>query len=197
VRRRKWPDLEVGEFEGLPGPDMPDGRELPEMPLLRLVRPRGEIDRYPVTPRENARAPDVIGVLVGDQDRSQVADVGADAAMRRSLPRRSGRSTRTQVPPASTGRNCRRCRWRERGSSRRGRFARKDAGRAQAANARTGTDALSEPSLFRVSSRSPDRSRQFDARERRGSAREPLEHLLHDPRRSRQNRLVAGFVDFW
>jgi hypothetical protein len=31
-----------------------------------------------VTPRENTRAPDVIGVLVGDQDPGEVADIRAD-----------------------------------------------------------------------------------------------------------------------
>jgi len=78
VRCREWPNLEVRQFECFPRLDMPDGRQLAEMPPFRLVRPRGEIDRYPVTPGKNARAPDMIGVLVGDQDPGQVANIGAD-----------------------------------------------------------------------------------------------------------------------
>ena len=78
--------------KSLPGLDVPDGRQLAEVPPLRLVRPRGEIDRDPVAPREDARAADVIGVLVGDQDPGEVADIGAD---RRDAPlespSRSGR----------------------------------------------------------------------------------------------------------
>jgi len=78
VRRREWPDLEVAELEGFSGPDMPDDRQFAEVPLFRLVRPPGEIDWYPMPPRENARAPDMIGVLVGDQDPFDIADIGAD-----------------------------------------------------------------------------------------------------------------------
>ncbi len=57
---------------------MPDGRQIAEVPLFRLVRPLGEINRQPVSPGENARAPDMIGMLVGDQDSFDLADIGAD-----------------------------------------------------------------------------------------------------------------------